>query len=112
MWRLPRLRASTGQDSARHDLLQIPLACGIFHSGVIVPVDMPTTPAHCREERMHMPGPLEPLTTASVLATVVPLLQREKTTHNPGPRCTWCHGLAVWTTGNKVRCTVCGYVPS
>jgi hypothetical protein len=59
-----------------------------------------------------MPSNHQSLTTTSVLMTVTPLLQRRQPTVQEGPRCVWCHGLAVWTTGNKVRCTVCGYVPS
>ncbi len=59
-----------------------------------------------------MPSPTEPLTTTSVLTTVAPLLQRTPSKEQGSPRCDWCHGVAVWTTGNKTRCTVCGYVPS
>ena len=64
---------------------------------------------------MHMPGQIEPLTTARVLATIVPLLQRDqrdKINDEASPRCPWCHGPAVWTAGSKMRCTVCGFVPS
>lgn len=59
-----------------------------------------------------MASTAEPLTTARVLATVTPLLARPASEEHAGPRCPWCHGPAVWTTGNKARCTVCGYVPS
>jgi hypothetical protein len=54
----------------------------------------------------------ESLTTVDVLAAVTPLLARWAQEESAAPRCPWCHGPAVWTTGNKARCTVCGYVPS
>jgi hypothetical protein len=47
-----------------------------------------------------------------VLTTVGPLLQRVLAPDRDAPRCPWCYGPAVWTTGNKTRCTVCGFVPS
>lgn len=59
-----------------------------------------------------MSSKAEPLTPASVLATIGPLLQRLPDAAGDTPRCVWCHGPAVWTTGNKVRCTICGFVPS
>lgn len=54
----------------------------------------------------------EPLTPAHVFDVVAPLLRRSLSLNQESPRCDWCHGPAVWTTGNKTRCTVCGYVPS
>ena len=59
-----------------------------------------------------MPSEIERLTPATVLTKIIPLLQRIVTPEHENPRCLWCHGPAVWTTGNKARCTVCGFVPS
>ena len=59
-----------------------------------------------------MPSPTERLTPAQVLATLARLVSRTAPMAQDAPPCEWCHGLTVWTTGNKTRCTRCGYVPS
>lgn len=59
-----------------------------------------------------MAQPVDRLAPSDVLTTILPLLQRAVATTSTEPRCPWCHGPAVWTTGNKARCTRCGYVPS
>lgn len=52
------------------------------------------------------------LTPTTVLATVARLLRPAPPMPSAAPPCPWCQGLTVWTTGNKTRCTRCGYVPS
>ena len=59
-----------------------------------------------------MPSPAERLMPTDVLATVASLLQPATLALSEAPPCEWCHGPTVWTTGNKTRCTRCGYVPS
>lgn len=59
-----------------------------------------------------MPSPTELLTPARVLQTVAALRQRPAPARREAPPCAWCHGRTVWTTGNKTRCTRCGYIPS
>ena len=66
----------------------------------------------CMRKGKSMPSEAQRLTPAAVLMTVVPLLQRRAVPDHEGQQCAWCHGPAVWTTGNKTRCTVCGFVPS
>jgi hypothetical protein len=52
------------------------------------------------------------LTPARVLQTVAALQRRPQPIRHEPPPCTWCQGPTVWTTGNKTRCTRCGYIPS
>jgi len=59
-----------------------------------------------------MPPPPVRLMPTEVLATVASLLRQAAPTPDEAPACEWCHGPTVWTTGNKTRCTRCGYVPS
>ena len=59
-----------------------------------------------------MLSPAERLTPTQVLATIAALLPKTAPAAHDAPPCEWCHGPTVWTTGNKTRCTRCGYVPS
>jgi len=59
-----------------------------------------------------MPSHAERLMPTQVLATIATLLSKTTPAVPDAPPCEWCHGLTVWTTGNKTRCTRCGYVPS
>jgi len=59
-----------------------------------------------------MPSSAERLMPTQVLATVASLLPPATPTSSEAPPCEWCHSPTVWTTGNKTRCTRCGYVPS
>jgi len=71
---------------------------------------MEAYPERVREARI--PSPAARLTPTNVLAIVAPLLQQSSPPSQEAPPCEWCHGPTVWTTGNKTRCTHCGYVPS
>jgi hypothetical protein len=59
-----------------------------------------------------MSSPAERLTSTQVLATIATLLSKTVPAAHDAPPCEWCYGPTVWTTGNKTRCTRCGYVPS
>jgi hypothetical protein len=59
-----------------------------------------------------MSSPAERLTPTQVLVTIATLLSKTVPAAHDAPSCEWCHGPTVWTTGNKTRCTRCGYVPS
>jgi hypothetical protein len=59
-----------------------------------------------------MSSPPERLTPHQVLTILTTLRPQTAPTAHDAPPCEWCHGITVWTTGNKTRCTRCGYVPS